>query len=65
MGGIEVLGDVRVVLIREEGEVGHCVSIVGKIGDNAIGSSMAPNVCDDWVSVTVLLLSAQDPCSRP
>ena len=58
MDRIEVLGDVRAVLIREGGGVGRGVSIVGKIGDSTLGSSMAPNVCDDWVSVIVLLSKA-------
>ena len=61
-GWVEVLEDPRVVLIREGGHecggggVGQGGSIVWKIGDSALGSSMALNVCDDWVSVTVLLL---------
>ena len=43
--GIEVLGDVRVVLVREggrecgSGRVRHGVPIVGKVGDSAFGSS--------------------------
>ena len=62
MDGIEVLGDVRVVLIREgggecgSGGVGHGVSIVGEIDDSALGSSIVLNVCGDWLSATVLLL---------
>jgi hypothetical protein len=59
---VEVLGNVRVVLIGEGGRecggggVGHGVSIVGKVGDGTLGASMALNVCDDWVSVTIILL---------
>ena len=62
MNRVEVLGDVRVALVREGsrecsgGRVGHGISIVWKVGDGALGGSMALNVCDDWVSVTVLLL---------
>ena len=62
MDRVEVLGDVRVVLIREGGRecgsggVGHGVSIVGEIDDSVLSSSMELNVCDDCVSVTVLLL---------
>ena len=59
---VEVLADVRVVLIREGGRecgssrVGHGVSIVGKVGDSTLGSSMTLDVRDYWVSVIVLLL---------
>ena len=62
MDGVEVLGDIRIVLIREggcecgSGEIDHGVSIVGKVGDGILGSSMTLNVCDDRVSMAILLL---------
>ena len=61
MNRVKVLGDIQVALVRGGsrecggGRIGH-VSIVWKVVDGALGGSMALNVCDNWVSVAVLLL---------
>ena len=62
MNRVEVLGYIRVRLVGKgcsesgSGGVSHGISIVEKVGDGALCSSMALNIRDNRVSVTVLLL---------
>lgn len=52
VNGVEILGNIRMILIRRGNRSGG----VGKMNDSTLCDSMALNACDNWVSVEILLL---------
>jgi len=58
VNGIEVVGDVRIALVRKAscessgGGVGHGVSTVGKVSDSTLCGPVALNVPNNWVYIS-------------